>query len=771
MREINPNLKRAKFGTYENDLILNRSAQTRDLVNVWMVKWHIDTKDVANKFFDASKEVSKRNPRKIPDTRWRMYIDRDDGFVTRTRLLNMLPLKAIKVDKKVVVPINTGEKLEVSAEYRFYSLGEAPPIMIVDFLENKPPKDEEDKFKYAEACEKCAKLLREGMDYKVPGTGEVIHYEYCLSSTAELRVLKGLFVRSDLPHDEKYLALFEDKEYVEKLRALRGAEVIYNMVSYGGYLRYLKGKPYSLSKFITRMGLCQSSTKDLGTISFRRIGRVKIKFSDAIRNYLIEAMEKMGLSPFEISRNIQDIASTWKEDKFDGCSLISAQKLSRMLKKIGLNKTPEELIGKLVQYRLAFAKGTALAVDENELWKIKDAYGIPVYNKFELIIEENSWKLDYDPEHFNGKLAPHFELVALSRSKFTHSSNYQWLNALDGSLYGYPERSIDELDELFLPNACTFGSGADDTMYDNPLHDTSLRDALLNPCLDNHGVLKTGYDEYVRNVRDETISINNFKKLIDKTLDTYEEATTDPLKAQALLGIKSSSITDKVIIDDSQQNMNTVISKALDACPDIIFDASCRKKLYGKMITQYMKVSAGRIPLEGANRYIISDPTPMLRMDLAVKNGEVDHNGLDMYDIIIDHPSQCAIRDPYGCYWNGMSGPAVLFRAPCVHPGEPQLVNLLDIEDIPDNVNDISTKALFSQIEDVVIVNVFNSILSAMGGADIDGDTVLVCTQPEIVQLRNVHRKTPLVDIISEEKAPSIIPPESVREYFFNSLK
>ncbi|MFA5618447.1 MAG: hypothetical protein WDK95_16585, partial [Syntrophorhabdaceae bacterium] len=312
----------------------------------------------------------------------------------------------------------------------------------------------------------------------------------------------------------------------------------------------------------------------------------------------------------------------------------------------------------------AGVKGTALVVPDSWFGMPTLPDGTHPYADYDLVIETSSWKYSPWLEYWKGDLSPELELVAMSKQKCTNNMNYQFILALDGD--------------------------------GNQKIDTNVK----------------------------------LKELVDRRYDYAIEAMTKPEIAKAALGVKSfgeNDLDDVLDIDEYERTLNTILAKALDACDDIIYDRSWRAKFVNRMIRMRDKMSYGKIPVEGANRFVISDPTAFFRTDLAVpriKNGktELDYEGNPMFDIIITSSEQMALRNITSAYWNDESREAVLFRSPCVHPGEPQRVQLVPIDTIPDKIEtsyaQLYVRDLFSSIKDIVIVNCFSFVLDAMGGAN-----------------------------------------------------
>jgi hypothetical protein len=496
-----------------------------------------------------------------------------------------------------------------------------------------------------------------------------------------MRTLKGVFVSKDYAFTEEYLSKFKPvndtpeelaafDKFIEKLRGLRGAEVIYTAMSYGAYLTEYKGVKTSPAKFMARLGMAQTSTKSLGNdFRVKLIGEIKFPWTDELEEEfrshytsLVDRNSKRLHSDEKVEKIIKLIRDIWKEEKDDGQNMIKASAIIRGFRRLGIRLTPDQVIGKLIQFRWAGVKGTALVVPDALFENATMVDGTHPYSGYDIIAESSSWKYTPDTRYFRGELAPELELVAISKSKHSNNLNYQFIAALDG------------------------GDG------------------------NNTG--------------------ENLRSIVDGRFAFATQVMSDPEVAKADFGIKSmkESDLDDLDIDDYEKSLTTIMSKALDACDDIIYDRSWRAKYTNRFTRSRDKMSYGKIPVDGANRFVISDPTAFFRVDLAVprmKGDQVqkDFDGNDMFDIVITHMNQVALSGINDCYWGNTDQEAVLFRSPCVHPGEPQRVSLIGLDKIPEYVSTpydrINVKELFESIKHLVVINCFSSILDALGGANL----------------------------------------------------
>lgn len=624
------------------------------------------------------------------------------------------------VNKTITIKLNSGETIDADTEYTYFTFDkENPPVIFMEFV-GSPLIEDPDQ---SAAHEACKKYIKKGFKYN----GN--KYEYAFSSASQQRTLKGVFILAGYKIPDEYLAKFDVTipgctEYVEFLRGLVGAEAIYEVMTYGGYSMDFMGKLANPAKFGARIGTCHTSTKSLGN-DYRvlHIGEVhtvwNAELEEAIKNQYRSYKKDNGDPTFtevQINKLVAKFKKFWKTQKLDGQSMIRVSAVIRGYAKLGIKLKAEAVIGKLIQLRYAGVKGTALCVPDEMLDVCELPDGRHPYEGYDMIVEHSSWKFTYHADFYTGELAPELELVNISKSKHSNNLNYQFIQALDGD---------------------------------------------FNRFIDTKAMLH---------------------KLIDMKFDLAQQCMQDPEMMKAFLGLisKDESGMNDLDIDDYDRTLTSVLSSALDANDNVIYDKSWRIKFVNKLTKMRDKAGYGKIPVEGANRYIISDPTAMFRTDLAVmlynKDGspKLDHFGNHMFDINITSMDQVALNGTTHCHWAGQVKPAVLFRSPCVHPGEPQLVDLVDDSSMKlyfDTAYGVlNMTGLFAAMKDIIVINIFSMILDVMGGADTDGDTVLCVTEPIIVKLRS-RRRTPMLTKVESEAMKRIICPETMKDYMIESLK
>jgi hypothetical protein len=379
-------------------------------------------------------------------------IGKDGPFKTKlrfiklaeSRLTRFFEANQITEPKLKTIPLNNGELIDATAEYTYNELV-GSPIIFMEFV-GKPLFPDQMQLT---AYEQCKKIISDGLAWKYEG--ETITTEYTQSSASEMRTLKGVFTRKDFKFSDKYLAGFapaddseEEKvafeEFMEVMRSLRGAEVIYTAMSYGGYLTQYKGMNDSPAKFMARMGMAQTSTKSLGNdFRVKQIGEIKFPWTDEIEkaytDYYTSLVDNEGnrlYSDKRIERVIAKIKKFWKEEKADGQNIMKASAVVRGFKKLNIKLKLDDVIGKLVQFRYAGVKGTAFVVPDAWMGLAALPDGSHPYADYDIVVEASSWKYTPYMKYWRGSLAPEFELVAISKHKSSNNMNYQFMLALDG---------------------------------------------------------------------------------------------------------------------------------------------------------------------------------------------------------------------------------------------------------------------------------------------------------------------------------------------------
>jgi hypothetical protein len=263
------------------------------------------------------------------------------------------------------------------------------------------------------------------------------------------------------------------------------------------------------------------------------------------------------------------------------------------------------------------------------------------------------------------------------------------------------------------------------------------------------------------------------KELADGTFNAIKDSMLNAPLAKALTGTTVyDDIVDDLKIDGYRGTLRSLRIKALDAgeAMGIVEDPYFRKGLLGMFSKKVDGVAQGRILVQGAVRYLITDITAMLQTRLAQKRVDKDGNavcdmyGTQLWDIIITDPSQLALGGGNVGYWKGNKCKAVQFRNPCIHPSEPQLLDLKALDEIPEDLDGIPAREIYSYLKYVTVLGACNEMLDCLGGADCDGDTGLICIQDKVVAMVSRNR-VPLLCKIPSKKMTAVISLKSMDAY------
>lgn len=613
---------------------------------------------------------------------------------------------------------------------RFYNNMKDEALMYVEFAgENKD--DAEQQASHI----RSKNMIMKGFN-AVGRDGLTRRYEYVESSASQQRTLKGVFIDSQYKTSEEYTNSFEPT-YGTFLTELKGADALLEAITYGAYSSEQFSDMYnnwklagsleatgegSVAKFLTRTGTSLTTSKPLGKDwKVLTIGEVHFPWTENVENSFRAMMytDSKGTHPVYTDKDIEELKASWKTQKLDGQTIIQLEKFCKEYCKanprVSFKQAKKMFKGQLVQYRWAGIKGTGLLMPKSVINSVKDKNGVHIYKDFQIICEGASWK--YSPRakfsyiengavvenqdvKYVGDNAPEFCLVSYSKHVKSNSMNAQFWLALDG---------------------------------------VSTDKAMLE---------------------------RNVTSLVDEHYDRLKSALVNPDYAKELLGVRESkSLADYDFIDETELMLKTKLARAIDKLPAIVHEPYFRAKFletFGIKIEKDFK--AGKIPVSGANRFIISDPTAMLRTDL------MDDNG----DITITSPEQVALGNMHHSFWKGESCDAIIFRSPCVSSGEPTKVELVGLDAIPEEIQCngfvIKAKELFADYNNLFVLNGFCSTLEALGGADTDGDTVLIVTDPRVVALRSPKRKITIISL-EGKTAKNKLSKAGVRKYVADSLK
>lgn len=146
--------------------------------------------------------------------------------------------------------------------------------------------------------------------------------------------------------------------------------------------------------------------------------------------------------------------------------------------------------------------------------------------------------------------------------------------------------------------------------------------------------------------------------------------------------------------DDGEENLLTKLANDLETEPRLISEHYHHAQLREKVKKFVKEVGFGKIPVNGAFQYIITDPLNLYHkamsdeFESALNAGEIYYNGIDGFD-------------------------AGMWRSPMIHYSEPQRARCKNID-------------YLWMYKDIIVLNPRDAIAPALGGADYDGDKFLL---------------------------------------------
>jgi hypothetical protein len=210
---------------------------------------------------------------------------------------------------------------------------------------------------------------------------------------------------------------------------------------------------------------------------------------------------------------------------------------------------------------------------------------------------------------------------------------------------------------------------------------------------------------------------NDIQPLATKAISEIMKALQSPEDAMAFIGMIDNGDEEAY----AEQNAVQKIREILGANPRIFYTKWMQSKIKQLMTKSMEDMRRGRIPLEDSRFvFIVTDPSTLMKDGKPLlKKGE--------------------------SYYNGQTGKRAIFRSPLIHKSETVVINL---------VNRPELEEAFGHLNNVLILNAFDDTLPRMGGADTDGDKVLLVNEPIIIDA--VERNQPMVygDVDTQELEP-----------------
>ena len=209
-----------------------------------------------------------------------------------------------------------------------------------------------------------------------------------------------------------------------------------------------------------------------------------------------------------------------------------------------------------------------------------------------------------------------------------------------------------------------------------------------------------------------------------------ETIFTNPKDALEFLGAFTTNDelgSDEVTEDDEINSTVDKLKAVLTLSPLMIADRWVQQSLR-KVITRFVERMRddARIPVAGANPYIIADPFPMFGLKPVLKKGQY--------------------------YYNGRTGKAAGFRSPLVDESEAVVLNLTDVD------------AFHGLFKNILVFNWYDDTLTRMGGADTDGDKIaLVFNETIIAHVKG--NKLPLITDMGGDAQKAVMTDENIAQY------
>lgn len=147
-------------------------------------------------------------------------------------------------------------------------------------------------------------------------------------------------------------------------------------------------------------------------------------------------------------------------------------------------------------------------------------------------------------------------------------------------------------------------------------------------------------------------------------------------------------------LNDEGEDLLTKLANDLETEPRLITEHYHHQQILNKVEKFVKEVGYGRIPVNGAFKYIISDPVWLYHQAM----GDNFESALNASEV----------------YMNSINGfEAGMWRSPMIHYSEPQKVMCKDID-------------YLWMYKDIIVLNTKDATAPALGGADFDGDKCLI---------------------------------------------
>lgn len=198
---------------------------------------------------------------------------------------------------------------------------------------------------------------------------------------------------------------------------------------------------------------------------------------------------------------------------------------------------------------------------------------------------------------------------------------------------------------------------------------------------------------------------DDLTSLAQESLEKIETGVlVDVNKAKAFLGMIDASG------DDSYDNeLVSTLTRTLDADEGMLKDIYVQRKLRFMLERYILDMAKGKVPVQGAYRYIIADPSVIFgNPEGALKAGEYYHNNdTKLY-----------------------AG----FRSPLIHSSEAVTLQMVENNEWASMTEKADGFRPFTYLKDLIVFNSYDDTLPRMGGADVDGDKIMITADARIVR-------------------------------------
>lgn len=243
------------------------------------------------------------------------------------------------------------------------------------------------------------------------------------------------------------------------------------------------------------------------------------------------------------------------------------------------------------------------------------------------------------------------------------------------------------------------------------------------------GMINMGY-QYWQALNPQVVNPGLYAKAkIDELKDTI---FINADEAKAFLG----NIDMTLDADDYEDNMTKAggrIQKVLEMLnenPEMIRETYIQKALRQMRETYVKNMAVGRIPVIGANPFIITAPELQFGHESMLNAGE--------------------------SYYNGTEKSYAAFRSPLIHRSEAVVINAVDVEEY------------HGLYKDLLVLNPYDDTLPRMGGADTDGDKVALVDDEGIVDA--VYTDLPMLYDAGADAEKQLVSDESIYAFDYATI-